>query len=94
MAGVPGPNSRHPQSPPPPPPAPYGPLRVRTWPFSHWIGCLVARESFLKITSQRLLDQSQGGVYMGHATYPPILGFFGPIREPYPKGLNCLFNPL
>ena len=31
--------SRHP---------PYGPLAMRTLPFSHWIGCLVAHESFLK----------------------------------------------
>ena len=43
-----------------------------------------------KTTSQRLLDQSQAGVYMGeNATYPPHFGLFGPIRVPYPKGLNC-----
>ena len=40
-----------------------------------------------KITSQRLLDQSQAGVYMGKM--PPHFGLFGPIRVPYPKGLNC-----
>ena len=30
-------------------PPPYGPLPVRTWPFSRWIGCLVAHESFSEI---------------------------------------------
>ena len=39
-----------------------------------------------KITSQRLLDQSQAGVYMGKTPHTP---HFGPIRVPYPKGLNC-----
>ena len=29
-----------------------------------------------------------------NATYPPSLGLFGAIRVPYPKGLNCWFNPL
>ena len=42
-----------------------------------------------QITSQRLLDQSQAGVYRGKHHIPPILGLFGPIRVPYPKGLNC-----
>ena len=37
-----------------------------------------------QITSQRLLDQS-----WVNATLPPILGIFGAIRVPYPKGLNC-----
>ena len=41
------------------------------------------------ITSQRLLDQSQVGVYRGKRHISPILGLFGPIRVPYPKGLNC-----
>ena len=40
----------------------------------------------LQITSQRLLDQSQAGVYMGKTPHTP---HFGPIRVPYPKGLNC-----
>ena len=39
-----------------------------------------------KFTSQRLLDQSQAGVYMGKTPHTPP---FGPIRVPYPKGLNC-----
>ena len=39
-----------------------------------------------QITSQRLLDQSQAGVYMGKTPHTPP---FGPIRVPYPKGLNC-----
>ena len=39
-----------------------------------------------KITSQRLLDQSQAGVYMGKTPHTP---HFGPIRVLYPKGLNC-----
>ena len=47
-----------------------------------------------RITSQRLLDQSQGGVYRGKRHIPPHFGLFGPIRVPYPKGLNCWFNPL
>ena len=47
-----------------------------------------------EITMQRLSDQSKAAVCRGNATYPPILGFFGPIHVPYPKGLNCWFNPL
>ena len=48
-----------------------------------------------RITLQRLLDQSQAGPYVGEsATYPPILGLFGPVRVPYPKRLNCLIDPL
>ena len=39
-----------------------------------------------RITSQRLLDQSPAGVYMGKTPHTPP---FGPIRVPYPKGLNC-----
>ena len=42
-----------------------------------------------EITSQRLLDQSQAGVYRGKRHIPPHFGIFGPIRVPYPKGLNC-----
>ena len=42
-----------------------------------------------RITSQRLLDQSQAGVYRGKRHIPPILGLFGPIRVPYSKELNC-----
>ena len=52
----------------------------------------IAHETFLassKITSQRLLDQSQAAVYRGKRHIPPILGLFGPICVPYPKGLNC-----
>ena len=50
----------------------------------------VARHHALtKITSQRLLDQSQAGVYRGKRHIPPHFGFFGPIGVPYPKGLNC-----
>ena len=47
-----------------------------------------------RITSHRLLDQSQAGVYRGKRQIPPILGLLGPIRVPYPMGLNCWFNPL
>ena len=42
-----------------------------------------------KVTSQRLLDQSQAGVYRGTHHIPPILGLFGAIHVPYPKGLIC-----
>ena len=42
--------------------------------------------SKMEITSQRLLDQSQAGVYMGKTPHTPP---FGPIRVPYPKVLNC-----
>ena len=42
----------------------------------------------------RLLDQSQAGVYRGKRHLPPHFGHFGAIRVPYPKGLNCQFNPL
>ena len=47
--------------------------------------------SKIEVTSQRLLDQSQAGVYMGKTPHTP---HFGLIRVPYPKGLNCSFNPL
>ena len=42
-----------------------------------------------RITSQRLLDQSQAGEYRGKRHIPPHFGHFGAIRVPYPKGLNC-----
>ena len=42
-----------------------------------------------KITSQRLLDQSQAGVYRGKRHIPPHFGHFVAIRVPYLKGLNC-----
>ena len=45
--------------------------------------------SKMEITSQRLLDQSQAGVYRGKRHIPPHFGHFGAIRVPYPKGLNC-----
>ena len=45
--------------------------------------------SKMEITSQRLLDQSQAGVYRGKRHIPPHFGLFGAIRVPYPKGLNC-----
>ena len=45
--------------------------------------------SKIEVTSQRLLDQSQAGVYRGKCHIPPHFGLFGPIRVPYPKGLNC-----
>ena len=41
-----------------------------------------------RITSQRLLDQSQA-VYRGKRHIPPHFGHFVAIRVPYPKGLNC-----
>ena len=45
--------------------------------------------SKIEITSQRLLDQTQAGVYRGKRHIPPHFGHFGAIRVPYPKGLNC-----
>ena len=45
--------------------------------------------SKMEITSQRLLDQSQAGVYRGKRHIPPHFGHFVAIRVPYPKGLNC-----
>ena len=42
-----------------------------------------------RITSQRLLDQSEAGVHTGKCHIPPHFGLFGPIRVPYPKRLNC-----
>ena len=47
-----------------------------------------------RITSQRLLDQSQKQAYRGKRHIPPHFGIFGAIRVPYPKGLNRSFNPL
>ena len=55
---------------------------------------LLERIQHRKITSQRLLDQSHAGVYRGKRHIPPLLGLFGAIHVPYPKGLNRLFNPL
>ena len=55
------------------------------WPLGLCSPCHGPPKSF-KITSQRLLDQSQAGVYMGKTPHTP---HFGPIRVPYPKGLNC-----
>ena len=43
----------------------------------------------IEITSQRLLDQSQAGIYRGKRHIPPRFGLFGPIGVPYPKVLNC-----
>ena len=43
-------------------------------------------ETFCKITSQRLLDQSQAGVYMGKTPHtPPILAFLGFFTYPTPR---------
>ena len=38
---------------------------------------------------RNLLDQSQAGVSKGKGHIPPLLGLFGAIRVPYPKGLKC-----
>ena len=43
-----------------------------------------------KITSQRLLHQSQAGVYRGKRHIPPHFGLFGPIRVPLPQGVELL----
>ena len=51
--------------------------------------CVHKEKGAFEITSQRLLDQSQAGVYRGKRHIPPQFGLFGPIRVPYPKGLNC-----
>ena len=50
--------------------------------------------SKMEITSQRLLDQSQAAVCRGKRHIPAHFGLIGPMRVPYPKGLNCQFNPL
>ena len=50
--------------------------------------------SKIEVTSHSLSDQSHAGVYRGKHHIPPILGHFGLIRIPYPKGLNCSFDPL
>ena len=83
-----------PPDPPPPPPPQKG---VGTPPPPLWA---LASEDLAvftlfsdtckisKITSQRLLDQSQAGVYRGKRHIPPH------FEIPYPKGLNCYFNPL
>ena len=94
MVGVPGPNSWYPQSPPPPPIWPLASEDLAVFTLG---GLFSGTQNLFKITSQRLLDQSQAGPSMWkNATFPspPILGLFGPIRAPYPKGFNCWFNPL
>ena len=88
MAGVSGPNSRHLQLPPPPPP-PIWPLGSEDLAVFMLGRRLSGTSKFFEITSQRLLDQSQAGVYRGKRHIALILGLFGPIRVPYPKGLNC-----
>ena len=41
----------------------------------------------MEITSQRLLDQSQAGVYRGKRHIPPpILAFLGLFAYPTPRG--------
>ena len=51
--------------------------------------------SKMEITLQRLFDQSQVHPYRWeNATCPGVLGLFGHIRVPYPKGLNYWLNPL
>ena len=57
--------------------------------YCTWAQEAVSTKVQQEITSQRLLDQSQAGVYRGKRHIPPILGLFGPIHVPYPKGLNC-----
>ena len=42
-----------------------------------------------RITSQRLLDQSQAGIYRGKRHIAPHFGLFGAIRVANPKGLKC-----
>ena len=42
-----------------------------------------------RITSQRLLDQNQVGVYRRKRHIPPILAFLGLFAYPIPRGLNC-----
>ena len=68
--------------PPPPPLAtpPPPPRETVTWPKKH-----TKYSAPKQITSQRLLDQSQAGVYRGKHHIPPILGLFGPI-PPTPRG--------
>ena len=70
--------------------------------FLPYLGCVLLGVDSLRgglaegnrITSQRWLDQSQAGVYRGKRHIPPHFGHFVAIRVPYPKGLNCWFNPL
>ena len=61
---------------------PWGPPM---WLLSLCSPCHGPPKSF-KITSQRLLDQSQAGVYRGKRHIPPHFGLFGPIPYPTPRG--------
>ena len=45
---------------------------------------------FLKITSQRLLDQSQAGVYRGKHHIPPHFGPFWAYSRTLPQGVELL----
>ena len=47
-----------------------------------------------KITSQRLLDQSQAGVYRGKRHIPPHFGPFWAYLRTLPQGLELLIYPL
>ena len=63
--------------------------------FIPYFGCVLLGIDSLRgglaegngITSQRLLDQSQAGVYMGKTPHtPPILAFLGLFAYPTPRG--------
>ena len=71
-----------------------GGVSPKGWVHNLLVQFFTLGSSKIEVTSQRLLDQSQAGVCRGKRHIPPHFGLFGPIRVPYPKGLNCWFNPL
>ena len=66
--------------------------------FPHFVCALLGVDSLRgglaegnRITSQRLLDQSQAGVYRGKRhIHPPILAFLGLFAYPTPRGVHNL----
>ena len=73
MVGVPGPNSG----------PSYGPLPVRTQPFSHWIGCLVAPENHL---TEIVRSKPGRPIFRENATYPPFWAVLGLFACPTSRG--------
>ena len=81
MAGVLGPNSRYPQSTPP------------IWPLANEDLPVFTLDRLVKvfeITSQRLLDQSQAGVYMGKTPHTPPFCPFWAYSRTLPQGVELL----
>ena len=75
---------------PPPPISPLASEDLAVFPLDRLLsgtGKSPGRSCWIKARQARIYGKT-------HTTYPPIWGFFGPIRVPYPQGVNLCFNPL